>query len=155
MSGNAWPHWTISSSPRCFLSMVNISMQKTNDIDPLFPEILTIKNPATWLTKSILAYNLWNNFRKTENYKVFHFRLLPAKINDKNYMKTQEKFGPNLGPFYVFKGKQKFFGKSTSLYFLFHDFYHYVKFQKQFTCWFGKNWLQTYGRMERGNRVAF
>ena len=67
--------------------------------------------------------------RKTENWKVFHFRLLPATINDKILWKLKK------NPFWAlvvhFRANKNCSGKSTSVIFLFLEFYSCEKFQKK------------------------
>ena len=90
-----------------FLNIKNIPLQKIKYVHALLQEILIIKESCNLVDESFLACNCESKFsqirglhRKTENYNVFHFGLLTAKINDKILWKV--KIIPFLGPFSTF-----------------------------------------------------
>ena len=80
-------------------------MQKIKDIDVLFPEILMTRVlESNW--REHLIYNLWTRIfpdmvfvQETENFDVFHFRLLSANSNDTISRKVKKL---HFGPFYRF-----------------------------------------------------
>ena len=114
MNGHNWIHPTKISSLTYYIFLVNTSMQKIKDIDVLFPEILMTRVlESNW--REHLIYNLWTRIfpdmvfvQETENFDVFHFRLLPANSNDTISRKVKKL---HFGPFYRFLGKQEFFWK--------------------------------------------
>ena len=105
-------------------------MYKIKEIDSLtFRDNNVQRNPAIWLDKSILVYNLWTRIFpeiwglhvKIGNYNVFHFRLLPAKSIDKFLMKSiKTPISAHFEPFSPILGENNFSQKSA---FLFIDFY--------------------------------
>ena len=85
---------TLDHTLSCYLFVVAISMQKIYAINWIFPEILMIKESHNLIGRAhstltcALEFSLTSGLhRKTENHKIFHFRLLPAK---KNCLKTQK-----------------------------------------------------------------
>ena len=100
MDRHVWTHPTKSSSLRCYLYLVNISMQKIKDVEA-FPSRVWWSKNLKWLDERILVYNLWSRilpdiwFAKGKKGKkdceVFHFRfsLLHAKSSDNFFKKTQ------------------------------------------------------------------
>ena len=72
-----WTHPTKSGSLRCYLPLMNISMQKNLrskiSIDSLIFDIWWWKNPAIWLVENILGHNWRARFFSDEwflqNYK--------------------------------------------------------------------------------------
>ena len=78
VAGHGLNHPTKSNSLRCYLSQVNISMQKKQ------------------------------RYRCIPSNRIFHFRVLKSKSNDKNLWKLERNYyGPSL-PFCPFKGTQEF-----------------------------------------------
>ena len=137
MDRHVWTHATKSSSLRCYLYLVNISMQKIKDVEA-FPSRVWWSKNLKWLDERILVYNLWSRIlpdiwfargkKGKKDCEVFHFRfsLLHAKSSD-NFFKIL-KFS-----FWVlFLGKQEFFSKIRLRHFvLFLEFYHSAKLQKK------------------------
>ena len=73
-------------------------------------------------------FRIMGSDRKTEKCNVFHFRLLPAKSNDKTLWKVRKL--PFRTPFVYFRANKNFSRKFTSATFLFLDFYCCAEFQK-------------------------
>ena len=112
-AGHAWTHSTKSISLVCMQHLTNISMKKIKDIHAFLPEIFLIRKSCKAEFVKQNFSQIWDLHRGTENFKIFWFRLLPAKVTTKFYEGSETKFKKNseilhFGSFLVVIGKKKF-----------------------------------------------
>ena len=78
-----------------------ICMPKTNFIIHFFLEIYILKNPAIWLTDSILAHNLRTSILLDMGLVIKDWWLFPRKTNDKIFQQIQKtQFWGHFGIFF-------------------------------------------------------
>ena len=77
-----------------------------------------------WIENQNFPFQKWGLHSKTEKCNVFHYRLLPAKRNDKILFKNKKNsiLNPFCALFVDFKANKNFSGKSASVTF----FYFYI-----------------------------
>ena len=95
VGGNARAYPTRRSSLKCYLSLVNMSIQKKiKKMTYYFQKYLWSENQAIWLDQGILGHNLWSRIFPyigfEQDYYIFHFRLLPWKWNLKILWKLKK-----------------------------------------------------------------
>ena len=133
MHGHTQPKVLVSYA--CNIYLTNISMKKIKDIHAFLPEIFLIRKSCKAEFVKQNFSQIWDLHRGTENFKIFWFRLLPAKVTTKFYEGSETKFKKNseilhFGSFLVVLGQKKFLEIFFFFFFFqFLGFYCCLKFQ--------------------------
>ena len=134
MHGHTQPKVLVSYA--CNIYLTNISMKKIKDIHAFLPEIFLIRKSCKAEFVKQNFSQIWDLHRGTENFKIFWFRLLPAKVTTKFYEGSETKFKKNseilhFGSFLVVLGQKKFLESFFFFFFKFLGLYCCLKFQEK------------------------